>query len=316
VQPLRDISLVNLRMIKKKFRNFIFTFPHFQIFTLFLFSSCEKAINFDLSASPSQLVVDASIENNKAPVVILSNSLNYFSQITPAILENSFVHNAVIAISNGSQTQQLKEYTTDTGGYTFYYYSVDTTNSANIFVGEFNTAYSLSITTNGKQYTATTNITSVRKKIDSLWWMPAPDNPDTNVVVLNGRVTDPAGYGDYIRYFTEVNYGPFLPGLTSVYDDQVTDGTTYNIEIDQGVDRNQSVDFSHYSYFYKGDSITVKFANIDKTTFDFWRTMEYDYQSIGSPFSSPTQVLGNVSNGALGYFGGYAVQYISLKVPK
>ena len=97
---------------------------------------------------------------------------------------------------------------------------------------------------------------------------------------------------------------------------RVTDGTTYNIEIDQGVDRNQSVDFSHYSYFYRGDSITVKFANIDKATFDFWRTMEYDYQSIGSPFSSPTQVLGNISNGALGYFGGYAAQYISLKVPK
>jgi hypothetical protein len=287
------------------------------IFLCGLFFSCEKAINFDLSSSPSQLVVDASIENNKAPVVILSSSLNYFSQVTPAILENSFVHNAVVTISNGTKTQQLKEYAVDTAStYTFYYYSVDSTNPANIFVGEFNTAYSLSITSKGKQYTATTNITSVRKKIDSLWWIPAPNNPDTSTVVLNGRVTDPAGYGDYIRYFTEVNNGPFLPGLTSVYDDQVTDGTTYNIEIEQGVDRNQSINFNNYAYFYKGDSITVKFANIDKATFDFWRTMEYDYQSIGNPFSSPTQVLGNISNGALGYFGGYAAQYISLKVPE
>src|SRR5580698_3826119 len=216
------------------------------IFLCGIFSSCEKAINFNLSASPSQLVVDASIENNKAPVVILSSSLNYFSQITPAILENSFVHNAVVTISNGTKTQQLKEYATYTSA---YYYSVDSTNPANIFVGEFNTAYSLSITTNGKQYTATTNITSVRKKIDSLWWIPAPDNPDTTAVILNGRITDPAGYGDYIRYFTEVNNGPFLPGLTSVYDDQVTDGTTYNIEIDQGVDRNQSINFNNYAYF-------------------------------------------------------------------
>ncbi|HLY69488.1 MAG TPA: DUF4249 domain-containing protein [Puia sp.] len=285
------------------------------IFLCALFFSCEKAINFNLSASPSQLVVDASIENDKAPVVILSTSLNYFSQITPAILENSFVHNAVVTITSGNQTRQLKEYAVDTSGYSFFYYSCDTSNAANVFVGEFNTAYSLSITTNGKQYTATTNITSVRKKIDSLWWIPAPDNPDPNAVVLNGRVTDPAGFGDYIRYFTEVDNGPFLPGLTSVYDDQVTDGTTYDIEIDQGVDRNQSIDFSHFAYFNKGDSITVKFANIDKTTFDFWRTMEYDYQSIGNPFSSPTTVLGNISNGALGYFGGYAAQYISLKVP-
>src|SRR5580692_8202167 len=121
-------------MHKKNFRSFISTFLYFQIFTLFLFSSCEKAINFNLSASPSQLVVDASIENDKAPVVILSSSLNYFSQVTPAILEKSFVHNAIVTVSNGTKTQQLKEYAVDTASaYTFYYYSVDSANPANIF---------------------------------------------------------------------------------------------------------------------------------------------------------------------------------------
>ena len=288
------------------------------IFLCVTISSCEKAINFNLKNSPSQLVVDASIENNKQPIVILSNSLNYFSEININELENSFVHNATVTISNGNKIQQLKEYnvvdslSTDT----VYYYSIDDSNPANIFLGEFNTNYSLSIIANNKQYSATTTIPTVAKKIDSLWWIPAPQNPDTTAIVLDGTITDPLGYGNYIRYFTEVNNGPFLPGLTSVYDDQVTDGTTYNIEIDQGVDRNQSVDFSHYSFFNRGDSITVKFCNIDKATFDFWRTMEYNYQSIGNPFSSPTQVLGNISNGALGYFGGYAAQYISIKIPK
>ena len=59
----------------------------------------------------------------------------------------------------------------------------------------------------------------------------------------------------------------------------------------------------------RGDSVTVKLANIDKATYDFWRTMEYNYQSIGNPFSSPTVVMSNISNDALGYFGGYAAQY-------
>jgi hypothetical protein len=44
--------------------------------------------------------------------------------------------------------------------------------------------------------------------------------------------------------------------------------------------------------------------------------MEYNYQSIGNPFSSPTKVLGNISNGALGYFGGYAAQYVYLIITK
>jgi len=81
------------------------------------------------------------------------------------------------------------------------------------------------------------------------------------------------------------------------------------------VNRNLDIDFEEYSFFNRGDTVTVKFTNIDKATFDFWRTMEFSYSSIGNPFSSPTKVLGNVKN-ALGYFGGYAVQYKSLIIPK
>ncbi|MET0243979.1 MAG: DUF4249 family protein, partial [Flavitalea sp.] len=97
--------------------------------------------------------------------------------------------------------------------------------------------------------------------------------------------------------------------------DQIVDGTQYKVQIEKGVNRNESIDFDEYSYFHRGDSITVKMTNIDKANFDFWRTIEYSYQSIGNPFSSPTKVLGNISNGALGYFGGYAVQYRGYRIP-
>jgi hypothetical protein len=85
--------------------------------------------------------------------------------------------------------------------------------------------------------------------------------------------------------------------------------------VERGADRNEEIDRDNFSFFEKGDTITVKFCNIDKATYDFWRTMEYSYASIGNPFSSPTKVLSNVK-GALGYFGGYAVQYKTLVVPK
>jgi hypothetical protein len=55
--------------------------------------------------------------------------------------------------------------------------------------------------------------------------------------------------------------------------------------------------------------VTLKLCNIDKATYDFWRTMEFAYSSVGNPFSSPTKVLSNISGGALGYFGGYAAQF-------
>ena len=51
-------------------------------------------------------------------------------------------------------------------------------------------------------------------------------------------------------------------------------------------------------------------------SFDFWRTLEFSYQSTGNPFSTPTKVMSNVSNGALGAFCGYSVQLRTLIVPK
>jgi len=281
-----------------------------------LFSSCEKAINFKLNATDASLVVEATIENGQPPVVILSSSFDYFSAISADILANSFVHNAVITVSNGVKTHQLREYFYNTqANIKVYYYSIDSSNLATAFAGAFNTAYSMTIQVNGKTYTAATTIPPLAKKIDSLWWKKAPNNPDTTKVVLVAKATDPPGYGNYIRYFTKVNSDPFFPGLNSVFDDQIVDGTSYIVDVERGVDRNAKIDRENYSFFNRGDTITLKFANIDKACFDFWRTMEYSYGSIGNPFASPTKVLSNI-NGALGYFGGYAAQYTTIIVPK
>ena len=54
------------------------------------------------------LVVDASIESNQPPIVILSKSFDYFSKISPQALDTLFVHNADVSISNGTQTQKLR----------------------------------------------------------------------------------------------------------------------------------------------------------------------------------------------------------------
>lgn len=281
-----------------------------------LVCSCEKGINFTLDQTQPSLVVEASIENGQPPTVILSSSFDYFSAISPEILASSFVHNAIITVSNGVKTHQLKEYFFNTpANLKVYYYSIDSANPASAFVGAFNTAYTLNIQVNGKTYTSNTTIPLPAKKIDSLWWKKAPNNPDTNKVVLVARATDPPGYGNYIRYYTKTNSDPFFPGLNSVFDDQIVDGKTYTLDVERGVNRNEDIDRDTYSFFDRGDTITMKFTNIDKATFNFWRTMEYSYQSIGNPFSSPTKVLGNI-NGALGYFGGYAAQYITIIVPK
>ena len=291
---------------------FRFLLPAF----LFFFFGCEKSVTFHLNETDPKLVVEATIENNQPPLVILSKTVGYFSNINPMILQNSFVHNAEVYASNGVLIHKLKEYTINFGnGYSGYYYSLDSSNLASFFVGELNHQYSLRIVAEGKEYTATTTIPEITKRIDSIWWKPAPPGNDSNEAEVMVKATDPPGYGDYIRYFTKRNNEPFFAGLNSVFDDQVIDGTTYNVQVERGWDRNADPG-DRTSFFIKGDTVTFKLCNIDKATFDFWRTMEYSYSSIGNPFSSPAKVLSNISNNALGYFGGYASQFRTIIIPK
>lgn len=276
---------------------------------------CEKKVNFQLHDQPDKLVVEATIENGQPPVVILSKSVGYFSRISADLLSQSFVHGADVIVSNGSLNHKLKEYSRSLGnGVTFYFYSIDSSNLNTGFVGELKHQYSLRIVSQGKEYTAVTTIPGITKKIDSVWWKQAPSTKDTTKVIVMVRATDPPGYGDYIRYYTKTNQEPFYPPVNSAFDDYFIDGTTYELQVDKGVDRNLDINFDQ-NFFRRGDTVGLKLSNIDKATYDFWRTMEYSYSSVGDPFSTPTKVLSNIKGDALGYFGGYASQYRTIIIP-
>ncbi len=283
------------------------------------FVSCEKNISLNLKNQSPVLVVDASIENNQAPLVVLSSSLNYFNTISPAQLSAAFVHNAVVTVGDGTTTATLKEYSvTDSAGYKYFYYTDDQNNPPSYIIGALNKQYQLTIkTTDGNTYTAATTIPPVAKKCDSLWWTPSLGNPDTTLCVMYGRFTDPPGLGNYIRYFTRVDSQPFLAPANSVFDDEFTDGKTYNISFFMGYDRTAiNENKNDIGYAHRDDTVTLKFCNIDKATYEFWNTWEFAYQSTGNPFSSPVKVIGNISNGALGAFSGYGAQYKTIIIPK
>ncbi len=286
------------------------------LFLVMTLLSCEKTININTDATSPKLVVDATIENDVAPTVVLSSSFGYYASIDSTVLQNSFIHNAIVSISDGSKTHQLKEYKVPLANGTLYYYSSDPANPTTFMKGEFGKQYELKITYQNQLYSSITTIPQLTKKIDSIWWVPLKNYPDSPQVNIMTRVTDPPGLGNYIRYFTKQNSDPFYPGINSVFDDQIVDGKTYSIQIDRGVDRNVPIDRKNYGYFMKGDTAVIKLCNIDKPTYDFWRTWEYAFQSVGNPFSSPGKVTGNINNGALGAFCGYAVQYKTLIIPK
>jgi Domain of unknown function (DUF4249) len=286
------------------------------LFLTVLLTGCEKNINFDLKEAENVLVVDARIENGQPPIVVLTTSLNYFSSINPGLLDSLYVHHADITISNGTKTHHLREYTISSGwNFSSYFYSIDSSVLVTAFLGELNTSYTMKIDVGGKTYNAVTTIPGLDKKPDSLWWKTAPFQEDTTKVVLMVKATDPPGLGNYVRYFTKKNSEPFWPGENSVFDDQFVDGTTYELQVDPGVDRSKDIS-ADSNYFRRGDTVTLKLCNIDKPTYQFWNTWEFAYQSIGNPFAQPNKVLGNIDNGALGAFYGYGYSLKTLIIPK
>jgi hypothetical protein len=284
------------------------------VLALIALYSCEKSIDFNLKESEPVLSVDAQIENGQAPMVILTKSFSYYQKIDPSLLSGSFVRNASVTISNGVATRQLKEYSFQLApGFSAYYYSTDSSNPAAAFPGELGKSYNLKILSEGKEYTASTEIPGTVNYPDSVFFKPAPLNPDTTKRVMYIRATDPPGRGNYVRYFTKKNNGPFLPG-ENVFDDQVIDGSTYQIQLPQGVNRNNPAG-EDSSFYKKGDTVTLKFCAINKASYTFWTTWEFAFQSIGNPFAQPNKVIGNISNGALGVFIGYAAGYRTVVAP-
>ena len=279
------------------------------VLAVIFLAACEKDVSLKLNDALTLVVVDGQIEDGQPPIIVLTKSLGYFSKIDAQTLAGTFVRNAEVFISNGSTTHKLKEYSTPLApGFTGYFYSNDNLNPSTAFLGQLNKTYSLRVVAEGKEYTSTTFIPTNAITLDSIYTRPAPSNPDTSKRTLQLKSTDPAGLGNYGRYFTKKNSGRFLPGENSVFDDQVIDGATFTVQLPQGIDRNNPPK-ADSNFFRRGDTITLKYCNIPQSAYVFWSTWEFAFQGIGNPFSQPNKFLGNISNGALGAFCGYAVKY-------
>jgi Domain of unknown function (DUF4249) len=297
--------------------------PYSVIIALLAFSallvSCEKEVHINLGATPSQLVVEGQIETNQPPLVVLTNTVGFYAQVDLTTLQNSFVHGANVQVSNGARTITLREYGIDTGGSgnLFYFYSVDTANLANAILGQLDTFYTLTIHYNGKTYTSVTKIPAP-KGVDSMWTgMPtlATKNTPANALQLFVNYTDPDTAGNFVRYFTKINGQPFYAG--GVFNDQLINGKRVaDLGLYAGFAATTNANGDSLSYFYPGDTVILKWCEIDRGVYTFWNTFAYSEQTLGNPFASPINVQGNISNGALGVWAGYGSTFDTLIIPQ
>lgn len=290
------------------------------VLLVLLCCSCEKEVQIDLAATEGKVVVEGAIETGLPPYVFLSRSIGFFSRVDLNTLNNSFLHGARITVGDGTRSVGLREYTFRTNGINLYFYSVDSADvNALSFRGEAGKTYSLRIEYEGKTYESSALI-PYPSRLDSLWAEPPPPSemPEgyPNSMLLFARYTDPDTPGNRVRYYTQRNGQSFLAPYYSVYDDAIVNGTRVDIQLSAGFNRMDSIDLNTFGYFYRGDTVVVKWCSIDKAVFDFWRTLEFSYGSTGNPFASPVEVTTNIRGGALGVWAGYGSTFDTLVIPR
>ncbi len=315
-----------------------------------ILTACSKQINVTIPPASQQVVVDGSIENNVPPIILLTKSQPFFGNTNLNDLSSYFVHGAKVTIkaSDGTQSDlpefclqdlNLSTSQTETLLSALGYTSIDSANALNVcaytvpdiityyltgscsFMGKEKLSYTLNIVTpplysghDSIHLTSTTTIPTA-VGIDSLAIRPDPNAAYADSFsAIYTYITVPDTFGNFIRYKTKINNQPYYaPPGGSVYDDRQFVGLSLSLPLEPGQSPDAKLDINTLLYFHKGDTVTLKWSNIDGNTYNFFNTLENDGGS--SPFSSPVKIQTNVNNG-LGVFAGYGTKYYTIVVPK
>ncbi len=313
----------------------------FIVLTAFCIVSCERAYTpVDLNQNPD-IVVEGHIEAGDSPLppyVILTNTLSFFNEININTLDNFFVHDAVVSISDGTKSYPLTELCLNklTGPQKLiaanaFGLNPDSLKNANLciyldlsgqLVGKEGGKYDLKIQKDAKSITATTTIPQ-GVNLDSIVNRLTPNNAYDTLRQVRGFLSDPAGGYNAYRIFAKNNNSQLIAnGFGSVVDDRLFDGKkSFEFQLNNPVRRNQKANETDEEkqkrreisgLWLVGDTATFKWCSIDKAHFEFWNTLESARNNQG-PFSSYTRIKYNI-NGGLGIWGGYAVRQYVVKI--
>jgi hypothetical protein len=250
----------------------------------FVFSSCQEVIEYELDTAESRLAVEGLITNLPGPYQVrLSHTKGYLAEgRTPG------VNGALVIVSdNQGTTDTLKQ--TGEGLY-----------QTSLLQGRPGNTYYLRAVVNGKTYTARSYMPAVAP-VDSLTFRyrkSGHDEAKDFEPYLHFR--EPAGKGNYYRWNVAVN-GQVDPDALAVLSDDISDGVYAHAGMGFGLK--------------KGDQLQVELYALDKPAHAFWVALVNQQHAGGGPFErTPANAPGNISNGAIGFFGASAVSVIAGEV--
>ena len=276
-----------MKMIQRKLRIKLVFLTCILMIAIILFTGCEKIINVDLVEAKPQLVIEGLITDGTGPYTVkLSKTGSYFNKVVLPL-----VSKAVVVISDNRGTiDTLKE--SKPGIYL--------TSKIRGIPGR---TYSLMVLSDKIKYTASSTMFS---------------HVNIDLLKLEKSYSSGTGLGDIgqaeirveiICYFQdplEKNYYRTVvlndsqaDGNFKFYDDEYTNGKKTGLQVKRAK---------------IGDKINVELMSLDKSTFEYYRTLSDLLNSNPIFGSTPVNPNTNLTNGALGFFGAFAISTKTINI--
>jgi hypothetical protein len=244
-------------------------------------SSCTKVININLNDSSPRIIIEGSISDKPSSCFIrISKSVNYNLPNTfPAII------GAYVTIADNLGNSSVLSETADG-----YY-------SAISFTGVPGRTYTVSVTIDGRSYTATSampypvTIDSISQDI----FLFGNFGGNGKIKFVKIQYQDPAGKANFYRFIEIINGKPTDAIL--IDNDVLRDGETIIQDI---IRRDPAVQ--------TGDTVQILLQTIDKQVFTYFEQLNQTLNEFGGQTATPANPVSNFNNGALGYFSAFAVR--------
>lgn len=248
--------------------------------SIILITSCESVIEIDLDYMKPKLVIEGVINDFDSQCIIrLSKTTDYFNQKT-----NPAVSNAVITLTDNSGTI-IKLNETEPGSY------LGESVHAKSYMD-----FTLSILSEGDTYLAKATIPQ-KVRIDSLTCRYNPKSIIYEVgYVVSCHFSDPEEARNFYRLKAYNISDRTKAKITKeLYNDDVYNGNNVELKWSNNV-------------YQQNDTVVVELYSLDENTYEYYKTL---FPISGGAemmsFTTPANPNTNLSNGALGYFGAYAV---------
>ena len=252
-----------------------------------------------------ELVVEGWIEDNGFPVVILTKNINISNKYQSLdSLSSRIVRWAKVTVSDGEKSVVL------TGRYMKGYTQPDRYTTSH-FRGDAGKTYLLTVEYGDFHATATTTIPNTQK-IDELTVERCAQSDTLYQISL--RYNDDEAEQNYYQIFTRVggrDVRQYLAAYLGTIDNRVVKPKT-KIPVYRGRDIN-TLDYTPYHTI--NDTVAVKPAHSDSTSYNFWYDYTRNLTTAGNMFFATAASLRSNIIGGTGYWCGMGsdIKYVAIR---